>query len=471
LAVNRHCSIDGPADKENWEQETDVLDTWASSWIWNLGVFGWPDKQKMKASSFDKFYPTSTLITAPEIIFLWVARMIMSGLEFLDGPLEKRLPFEKVYFNGTVRAKDGRKMSKSLGNGVDPMDLFKKYGADGSRFGLIRNAATGQDIFFDEEMTELGRNFCTKLWNASRFRQMQGSSDEYKSIELLLQKIDPAKMDAYDHWILSRLIDITQTVEKCFAEFEFAPMLQSLYAFFWSDFCDTYVEAVKARLKDESQKSHILSIQDFVLRQSYQLLNPVIPHITEELWQKLGFSKDGTLLQATKILKADELEKLFEGKNLDTKNAEFVSQLTELVAAGRQLKADNGQASKRDSKLLLKTTGEMAAKLESQREVLERFLGAEKLEFVSSDIENSPARVTPLGTLYLQLNSAAATPEEKAKLAKELEKLHGFIASAEAKLSNEGFTSKAPANVIEAMRKTLEENKKKAEEMKRLIGV
>jgi valyl-tRNA synthetase len=467
---NRHCSVDGPADPENWEQEPDVLDTWASSWIWNLAVFGWPDKKKMKENGFNEFYPTNTLVTAPEIIFLWVARMVMSGLEFIEGPQAKRLPFTSVYFNGTVRAKDGRKMSKSLGNGVDPMELFEKYGADGSRFGLIRNAATGQDICFDEEMTELGRNFCTKLWNAARFRQMQGETAAEKSFESLLKQINPNQMDAYDHWILTRLVETTRLVEKCFAEFEFAPMAQGLYAFFWGDFCDWYVEATKARLKDEAQKSHILALQDIVLRQTLQLLEPIIPHITEELWKQMGFAVGGSLIQESKILSAKELERLFKKIGVDAKKAAFVGQLAEFVEAGRQLKADAGMASRRDLEFSLKTSdAKILGQLETQREVLERFLGAKKLSLISADVQNAPARVTPLGTLYLELASAI-TAEDKTKLQKQLEEIEKAIASAENKLNNPTFTGKAPANVIEGVRTTMEQNKKKVEELKKLLG-
>ena len=171
-----HVSLDGPADPQNWEQEDDVLDTWASSWLWPFATLGWPDAAAQKAAGFDALYPTTTLATGADIIFFWVARMIMAGLEFANpgAPIEKRIPFRHVYFNGIVRDKQGRKMSKTLGNSPDPLDLIAKYGADGLRFGLLQIAPLGQDVKFDEDRIEAGKNFCNKLWNASRFRQKIG---------------------------------------------------------------------------------------------------------------------------------------------------------------------------------------------------------------------------------------------------------------------------------------------------------
>lgn len=462
---NCHVSVDGPADLQNWEQETDVLDTWASSWIWPLATLGWPDEAEMKKRGFDKFYPTTTLVTAPEIIFFWVARMIIAGLYF-----KNEIPFRSVYFTGIVRDETGRKMSKSLGNSVDPLELFEKYGADGTRFGLIRVAPTGQDIAFNEESVELGRNFCTKLWNASRFRQMQGAREVPVTLGQILLEINNDKMDAWDHAILQQLRSVSDRVHQCLEEFEFARMANILHSFVWNDFCDTYMEAVKARLKDETQKKHILAIQDFVLRHVYQLLHPIMPHITEELWQKMGFTEGGKILQDSAILNYKDFYDFYTGKPLsvDPLQEGFVNAMNDLIGAGRQLKADNGQAAKRDSEFVLKTSE--VGRLEPQREVLERFLGAKSLEFTDSDVPNAPARVTPLGTLYLIQSAAATTPEEKAKLAKELEKLQGFIASAQAKLANESFTAKAPTKVIDDMKATLSQNQAKAEEMKRLLG-
>ncbi|MCF7688118.1 MAG: valine--tRNA ligase, partial [Cephaloticoccus sp.] len=207
-----HVSLQGPSDPENWVQENDVLDTWASSWLWPFATLGWPDEAKMKAVGFDTFYPTTTLVTGPDIIFFWVARMIMAGLEFTrpDEPLERRIPFRNVYFTGIIRDQQGRKMSKSLGNSPDPLDLIAKYGADGLRFGIISIAPQGQDIRFQEDRIEGGKNFCNKLWNACRFRQMSGPMSDNSNQGAIMARLVPAQFDADVHAILDRLLATTR---------------------------------------------------------------------------------------------------------------------------------------------------------------------------------------------------------------------------------------------------------------------
>ena len=202
-----HVSLDGPADPQNWEQEDDVLDTWASSWLWPFATLGWPDAAAQKAAGFDALYPTTTLATGADIIFFWVARMIMAGLEFANpgAPIEKRIPFRHVYFNGIVRDKQGRKMSKTLGNSPDPLDLIAKYGADGLRFGLLQIAPLGQDVKFDEDRIEAGKNFCNKLWNASRFRQMSGPAGDNRSLGAILARDRKSTRLNSSHTDISRM--------------------------------------------------------------------------------------------------------------------------------------------------------------------------------------------------------------------------------------------------------------------------
>jgi valyl-tRNA synthetase len=204
----------------------------------------------MDQAGFDYFYPTTTLVTGPDIIFFWVARMIMAGLEFVrpGEPLERRIPFRNVYFTGIIRDQQGRKMSKSLGNSPDPLDLIAKYGADGLRFGIISIAPQGQDLRFQEDRIESGKNFCNKLWNASRFRQMSGDMADNSSLAAITARLEPAKFDADDHAILDRLLATTREVDRCFKEFEFSAAVQALYGFFWNDFCDWYVEVSKTKL-------------------------------------------------------------------------------------------------------------------------------------------------------------------------------------------------------------------------------
>ena len=243
-----HVSVGGPPDPENWEQEEDVLDTWASSWLWPFATLGWPEPGAMDREGFAFFYPTSALVTAPDIIFFWVARMIMAGLEFTrpGEPIAHRVPFRDVFFTGIIRDAQGRKMSKSLGNSPDPLDLIDAYGADGLRFGVISIAPQGQDIRFQEDRIEQGKNFCNKLWNACRFRQMSGPAGDNSSPGSILSRIVPAQFDADDHAILERLLSATREVDRFFGTFEFSAATQSLYGFFWNDFCDWYVEVSKS---------------------------------------------------------------------------------------------------------------------------------------------------------------------------------------------------------------------------------
>ena len=268
---NLHVSLTAPADAANWEQDPDVLDTWASSWLWCLATIGWR-KPGETTEELKHWYPTGALATGPDIIFLWVARMIIAGLE-LHGPEKKtltddeirqRIPFRRVYFNGIIRDKLGRKMSKSLGNSPEPLDLIAKFGADGLRFGLLSIAPKGQDILFDEDRVAQGRNFCNKLWNAARFRQMSGPTADNSTLAAVAGRIKAAQLDDDDLAILQGLAELTDSTAKNLEEHEFTAYAQGLYAFFWGDFCDWYVEASKARLKDPALLGSCLAVQDLV---------------------------------------------------------------------------------------------------------------------------------------------------------------------------------------------------------------
>ena len=286
--ANWHVSVSGPSDQENWEQDEDVLDTWASSWLWPLATLGWPDENEMEKRGLNYFYPTSVLVTGPDIIFFWVARMIMAGIEFEgrsyksdqeipDESLAERIPFREVYFTGIIRDAEGRKMSKSLGNSPDPLDLIEKYGADGLRHGIMSIAPKGQDIRFSEERIEQGRNFCNKLWNVSRFRTISGSIEGNQSTTGILARINANFFSEEDQAILIRLKATIDEVEKCYLNYEFNSVLHSIYKFFWTDFCDWYVEDSKNRLKDDDTKSTCLAVQDFCLREILLMLHPFTP--------------------------------------------------------------------------------------------------------------------------------------------------------------------------------------------------
>ena len=469
-----HVSLQGPADPENWIQEEDVLDTWASSWLWPFATMGWPDAKAMGESGIAYFYPTSTLVTGPDIIFFWVARMIMAGLEFMEPgkPLAERIPFRNVYFTGIIRDNQGRKMSKSLGNSPDPLDLIEKYGADGLRFGIISIAPQGQDIRFQEERIEGGKNFCNKLWNACRFRQMSGPAGDNSSLAAILVRLEASQFDADDHAILQRLVSTMAEVERCFREFEFSAAVQALYAFFWGDFCDWYVEVSKAKLQDESTKLNCLAIQDLVLRQTLLLLHPVTPFITEELWGQLGYGRSGEFLMCdVRLETAAAFTAALDARALPINRAlaDSVEKLKQVVSQARALKAEHNQASRRDS-LLLVTAGDAEwAVLQANLAKLARMCGAASIER-REKVDGAPAVVTPLGTVYLDLASSVDAGAEKQRIAKELEKLSQHIAGTEARLSNPAFVGKAPPAVIEGARKQLADQQAKRTELERLLA-
>jgi len=470
-----HVSLAGPADPENWVQEDDVLDTWASSWLWPFATLGWPDAAKMKQAGYDYFYPTSTLVTGPDIIFFWVARMIMAGLEYThEGqPLAQRIPFKDVYFTGIIRDAQGRKMSKSLGNSPDPLDLIGKYGADGLRFGIISIAPQGQDIRFQEDRIESGKNFCNKLWNACRFRQMSGDSADNSSLAAVIARLDVAKFDADDHAILERLLATTRAVEQAFANFEFSAAVQTLYGFFWNDFCDWYVEVSKAKLQDATTKDNCLALQDLVLRQTLLLLHPFTPFITEELWHLLGYGADAQFLMRDVRLETEaELSATLaaRGVKVDAAAAAAVTGLKELTSQIRAFKADNGEAAKKDSQFVVEASDAQWSLLEANLAKLKRMMGAGELTRGAMS-PNAPVCVTPLGSwnLIRQLKGGD-TAAEKARLAKELETVTKHIAGTEARLGNEAFVSKAPPAVLEGARKQLAELKAKKAEVERLLA-
>jgi valyl-tRNA synthetase len=286
-AADIHCAVEPPTDLENWEQDPDVLDTWFSSWLWPFATMGWPEQ----TPTLNKFYPTTDLVTGPDIIFFWVARMIMAGYEFMGD-----LPFRNVYFTGIIRDKLGRKMSKSLGNSPDPLELIAKYGADALRFGTMRSAPLGQDVLFDEKDVELGRNFCNKLWNACRFRQMQGGEVQ--------AEIEPRLLTSDDKWILLKLDQAIREITAAFEGYRFNEATQTLYRFFWSEYCDWYVEASKAVLSTQHATPSLLTDQesraarntlaviDFILSHTLRLFHPFLPFITEELWHGMGYHED-----------------------------------------------------------------------------------------------------------------------------------------------------------------------------------
>ena len=467
-----HVSIEGPPDPENWEQEEDVLDTWASSWLWPMATQGWPDPDEMSDADYDAFYPTTTLATGADIIFFWVARMIMAGLEFArpGESVERRIPFKHVYFNGIVRDRQGRKMSKTLGNSPDPLDLIKTYGADGTRFGLLQIAPLGQDVKFDESRIEGGKNFCNKLWNACRFRTMSGDMADNSSLEAILSRLDATQFDDDDHAILAALLDTVRTLEKSFVEFEFATATQRLYSFFWNDFCDWYVETAKSRVQDESAQGHVLAVQDLVIRQFLLLFEPFAPFITEELWRVLGYGGEGRFVQDNRLESADGLAAIVAQNvcAIDESADARVGALKQFVSQARQLKADQSVAQKRDVELHLLSDDAGWSEVAPQGAKLIRLIGAASLDRVAEE-PALPAAVTPFGTLYLDTGIEVDVEAERERLSKELAQIKKHIAGTQGRLANQAFVAKAPPAVIEGARKQLADLQSKQAELHKLL--
>ena len=426
---------------ENWgfTQDPDVLDTWFSSWLWPFATMGWPEK----TSTLKAFYPTTDLVTGPDIIFFWVARMIMAGFEWMG-----ELPFKNVYFTGIIRDKQGRKMSKSLGNSPDPLELIASYSADALRFGIMRSAPLGQDICFDEKNVELGRNFCTKLWNAARFRQMQGGAVE--------TEISAALLSSDDKWLLLRLNTAIVEVSTALEEYRFSDATATLYRFFWSEYCDWYVEASKAVLQgsDEKRKANTLAVIDFVLGHTLRLFHPFMPFITEELWHGMGFSADMPENQGGKSIMFAPWPKPLDEDELahfgilpeDEKTA---NDKYEVVNLGRGLKSTFNLNKK--VRFVLKPNQDLPA---HETEVLRILLNAEPLDLDAdyAPAKGTPTAITPLGELFLPLEGVIDVDAERARVSKELEKASAELGKVRSKLADENFTSKVPEKVLEEHR-------------------
>ncbi len=479
---NWHVSVNGPEDPENWDQDEDVLDTWASSWLWPIATMGWPEDHAMKEQGLDYFYPTSALVTGPDIIFFWVARMIMAGLEFkgeqmdantmlTDDEIKKRIPFRDVYFTGIIRDAKGRKMSKSLGNSPDPLDLIEKYGADGLRHGIMSIAPKGQDIRFSEERIEQGRNFCNKLWNLSRFRRMADDSDRESGLVEIIDRIDPDQLNPDDHAILLRLVHTLDEVDRLYKGYEFNSVLQSIYRFFWNDLCDWYLENSKARMREGEGKETCLAVQDLCLRQVLLLLHPVTPFITEELWKALGFS-GGKSIQWQSPGNGVDLLALFDASGIrpDSDALEEMLAVRELVTSMRALKAERNLANNNKVEFFHLADEGKAEVLARHAPSILSSVGAATLRRVDAPPTGMPALVTAFGSIYLDLTSGVDPAAERARLEKELQSLAQIISSIEKKLSNAAFTEKAPTQVVDGAKRQLAENQAKLKETEDAIS-
>jgi valyl-tRNA synthetase len=441
-------------------QDPDTLDTWFSSWLWAY--------ETMDDETRKKFYPTSVLVTAPDIIFFWVARMIIAGLEFKPGKSERdedNIPFRHVFFTGLIRDKQGRKMSKSLGNSPDPLELIGKYGADGLRFGLMRIAPSGQDIRFDEKQIEEGRNFATKLWNAARFRQMHGPS-------VAEPKIDNATLSIFSIEVLARLNETIDAIDSGYREYRFNEVAQRLYDFFWSDYCDWFVEAAKTEIfsEDNTKKKSALAVMDFVLSAVVRLLHPFMPYITEELWSRLGFGKDSIQFAAPP-------EKIaLEDVDLAT-TRQSARTIYDVVQKARNLRVEAGTPSNKKIRVIIES---IDAGLEAELPTIARLTNAEAVTTRPSVAMTRKGATEPAGAgvsgdsnagmsgggysgysgysragLVIVESTDVDEVAERDRLDKQIAKIEAELRTVENKLKNKSFVDRAPAAVVEEHRQRL----------------
>ncbi len=444
--VRRHdphvCPV---CDCPQLEQDPDVLDTWFSSWLWPFSTLGWPDETE----DLRAFYPGAALSTAPEILFFWVARMIMAGYEFMGDA-----PFDQVYLHGTVRDKRGRKMSKSLQNGIDPLEVVDKFGADALRFTLISSCAVGTDIHLDNEDVESafspGRNFANKVWNAGRFALMNLGDDPIAPVHDVADRLE-----LVDRWILTELSETTRRIDQELARFRLKEVADLAYHFFWGSFADWYLELVKPRMGDEADperreaaRSTLLHVLDRTLR----LLHPLVPFVTEALFERLpvaeGDDRPSALIVAPWPETRGDLE--------DHAAADSMARLQQVVVEARRLRKEYGVKEGRKVTLELRGwSADLRAVLESERAAVERLAWID-LEYRDGSAEATGAgahSVLPDGVeLFMPLEGVIDLDRERERLADETQRLRGQLDGAHAKLANANFVERAPEDVVQGER-------------------
>ncbi len=423
-----YCEVDPPKDIENWRQDDDVLDTWASSWLWAQDVFTTEEDQKY-------YYPTDLLVTGPDIIFFWVARMIMAGMEFMND-----IPFKDVYFTSIIRDEKGRKMSKSLGNSPDPLDVIDQYGADALRFTITYIAPLGQDVLFSVDKCEIGRNFANKIWNAGRFLLMNAESIPLNK-DLINEHIDFA-----DEWILSRFHQTIERFEKALDDFDITGASKIIYSYIWNDFCDWYVEIIKNRLYGgtDEEKSAVLTRAISLFEEMLKLVHPFMPFISEELWQLVSERKSGESISIAEFPKFDA--------GLINEGAESKMEFVQaIVTAVRNIRGEMNIPPSKKVNAFIKTS-----KLgEEQANYIKTLSKIESLE-TGEDISKPKASASAVvmgADIYIPLEGIIDLDVEKNRLDKEIARLEGLLTGVTKKLSNENFVNRAPAEVVEREKK------------------
>ena len=450
-----YVGMTAPTKPGKWRQEEDVLDTWFSSWLWPFSIMGWPEK----TPELDYFYPTCDLVTGPDIIFFWVARMIMAGYEFMG-----ELPFRNVYFTSIIRDEKGRKLSKSLGNSPDPLDVIAEYGADALRFSIVYIAPVGMDIRYANEKCEIGRNFANKLWNACRFRQMQGPST-------VVEKL-PENLSADEKWMAAKLDAAVGFIDGELEKYRFHTAAHALYDLVWSDFCDWFVEAEKLPMRaGGADKERALAVLDWALFRILKLLHPFMPFVTEELAHRMGLLKEGEFLMYQALPVCENLPFDADAARAEAK--------FELVKGGRFLRSSYNIPDGRKLKFHIKAAdAKVLEGLESELDSLKLLLNAESIDlslesFDSAKLGAAPSKLCQAGVISLPLAGLIDVEAERAKLKKELADIEKWIAGTAGKLKNERFVANAPEQVVanaRAQLADLEAKKQRTEELLAALG-
>ena len=429
-----YVGMEAPADPENWTQDVDVLDTWFSSALWPFSTMGWPD---VEASDYKRYYPTSTLVTGYDILTFWVSRMMFQGLEFTG-----KRPFKNVLIHGLIRDSQGRKMSKSLGNGVDPMEVIEQYGADALRWFLANGSAPGQDVRYSTDKMDAAWNFINKIWNASRYALMNIGDLTVDQLDITGEKT------LADKWILTRLNQVIAKVTELFEKFEFGEAGRLLYRFIWDDFCDWYIEMSKETLagNDEVAKLTTRSILVYVLDQTLRLLHPIMPFVTEEIWQSVPHIGDSLVVASYPVVQESQM---------DEAAAEKMEFLMDFIRSVRTSRNEMNTPLSKPIAIIAKTSSaDIQAILSENESYIARFCNPESFEY-GLEVEAPSHAVTSVisgAEIYLPLAGLINIDDEIARLEKEAAKLQDEVNRVEKKLSNEKFVAKAPEAVVEAER-------------------
>ena len=426
-----YCGVN-PPHGDGWVQDEDVLDTWFSSWIWPLATLGWPNKTK----DLDKFYPTQDLVTGPDIIFFWVARMIMAGLYF-----KKEIPFSNVYFTSIIRDEHGKKMSKSLGNSPDPIELFEEYGVDAVRVSILLIAPQGTDVLFSIDRLEQGRNFMNKIWNSSRFLMMNIDDDD-KIIPF--EKIDFKNLESIDFWILSRMNKTIDLVNSQLSSYKLNEAIKTIYNFVWKDFCDWYIEFSKIRIygDNKDEKEITLSVAIYVLKNILQLLHPYAPFITEEIWSFFKQKNENILVQTqwpiiNKSMINNEIE-------------EEVDFLMNVVSSIRNIRSELNVSPKKESDLICRGPKNKINTIINNKKYFQ-FLTKVK-SILSGEKINKPNQCSTAVIndveIFLPLADLIDIDKEIIRLKSNIKDIEARMNSVKKKLDNEHFVKRAPKNIV-----------------------